>query len=483
MDYDGPTELYIDGQWTEGEAGETLDTIDPSTGQTYATVATAGVPDVERAVASARSATDLKAEWRTLDPTERARSLRAFAGRIESYSDEIALVESRDNGKTLFEAKLDVGMVIDTLYYYAGWADKLEGSQIPVAGERLDYTLREPVGVTGHIVPWNYPFQLAGRSLAPALACGNSVVLKPAEETPLSALYYAKAAEEIGLPPGVLNVVPGEGEVAGDALAGDPRIDHLTFTGSKEVGTQVAAKTAEHVVDCTLELGGKGPQIVLADADLSAAATGIQYGIFMSCGQQCWAGSRVVVHESVHDELVERIVSGAEAIPLGNGIDDDARMGPMISDEHRQSVLEYIERGVEAGATLETGGDIPEDREDGYFIEPTVLTGVSNDMTIAREEIFGPVLSIIEVESETEALEVANDSPYGLMAGVWTSDVSLAHRFARAIECGMVNINETPNTFPQTPFGGVKESGIGREQGTYALDEYTRVKNVNVNFE
>jgi aldehyde dehydrogenase (NAD+) len=482
MSYTGPTNLYIDGEWTEGATDEQIDSIDPATEEVYATVPAAGEEDVHRAVEAAGEAVDHRSEWRTMAPSDRASVLQAFADKIEAWRDDIALVEARDNGKTLFEAKLEHGMVVDTLRYYAGWADKLEGSQIPVEGERLDYTLREPVGVTGHIVPWNYPFQLAGRSLAPALACGNSVVLKPSGQTPLSALYYAKAAEEVGLPDGVFNVVPGRGSVAGDAIVDHPDVDHVTFTGSNEIGKRVGAKTSENVTDVTLELGGKGPQIVFPDADLDAAAQGVQYGIFMNCGQMCWAGSRLVVHEDVHDDVVEMVVEAAESIPLGDGIDDGGQMGPMVSETQREEVLEYIETGKEEGATIATGGEVPENKDAGYFIEPTVFTDVTNDMTIAREEIFGPVLSVIEVSDDEEALEVANDSPYGLMACVWTNDLGRTHRFARDLEYGMVNVNETPNTFPQTPFGGVKESGIGREQGKEAIEEYTRVKNVNVNF-
>jgi len=479
MSYDGPTKLYIDGEWTESASDGVLDSVDPATESVYATVVAAGEEDVDRAVRAASEAVARDSEWRGLDPAERAALLREFAAAVDDWREEIALVEARDNGKTLFEAKIDVDLAVETLYYYAGWADKIEGSQIPLPGERLDYTLREPVGVTGHIVPWNYPFQLAGRSLAPALACGNSVVLKPAEQTPLSALYYARAAEEAGLPPGVLNVVPGYGPVAGDALASHPDLDHLTFTGSTETGRAVAATTAHNLADCTLELGGKGPQLVFPDADLDAAAGGVRYGIFMNAGQMCWAGSRLVVHEDVHDAVVDQIVAAAESIPLGDGIDDEGRMGPLVSEAQRGTVTDYIETGLAEGATLATGGEVP-DRE-GYFVEPTVFTDVTNDMTIAREEIFGPVLSVVAVEDEAEALAVANDSPYGLLAGVWTDSVDRAHRLARDLEYGMVSVNETPNTFPQTPFGGVKESGIGREQGQHALDEYTRVKNVSLN--
>ncbi|WP_049986051.1 aldehyde dehydrogenase family protein [Halobellus rufus] len=481
MPYDGPTALYIDGEWTDSVTDSTLETVDPATEDVYATVACATEADVDRAVEAAEAAAAHDSAWRTAAPSERAATLRSMADEIESMADEIVLVESHDNGKTPFEARLDVDMVIDTFRYYAGWADKLTGETIPVPGDRLDYTLREPLGVTGHIAPWNYPFQLAGRSLAPALACGNTAVLKPSKTTPLSALYYAKAAEAAGLPDGVLNVVPGRGSEAGSALVSNPTVDHVAFTGSTGVGKQIMSEAADSVTGVTLELGGKGPNVVFPDADLDAAAKGVHYGIFMNCGQMCWAGSRLLVHEDVAEEVVDAVVQRAEATPLGSGIDDDGQMGPAVSEDQRQEVLDYVETGIEEGATLETGGSVPEDREQGYFIEPTVFTDVDNEMTIAREEIFGPVLSVIEFSDYEEAVEIANDSPFGLSAGVWTSDLSTAHNMAKRLEYGMVSINEYPQTFPQTPFGGVKESGIGREQGTEAIGEYTQAKNVNVN--
>ena len=481
MNYTGPTALYIDGEWVDSVDGGTIQTVDPATEETYASVACATESDVSAAVAAAETAAEHDSAWRTAAPGDRGAMLGAMADEIESLADEIVLVESHDNGKTPFEARLDVEMVVDTFRYYAGWADKLNGESVPVPGHRLDYTLREPLGVTAHIAPWNYPFQLAGRSLAASLACGNTAVLKPSQTTPLSALYYGVAAEAADLPDGVVNVVPGRGSEAGSALVDHPVVDHVAFTGSTGVGKEIMSAAADNLTGVTLELGGKGPNIVFPDADLDAAAKGVHYGIFMNCGQMCWAGSRLLVHESVHDEVVAAVVDRAEATPLGSGIDDDGRMGPAVSDDHRQEVLEYVRTGIEEGATLETGGSIPDEPEQGYFIEPTVFTDVDNGMTIAREEIFGPVLCVIEFSDFEEAMTIANDSSFGLSAGVWTTDLATAHDAATRLEYGMVSVNEYPQTFPQTPFGGAKESGIGREQGTEAVAEYTQSKTVNIN--
>ncbi|MFB6173677.1 MAG: aldehyde dehydrogenase [Halobacteriales archaeon] len=483
MEYTGPTQLYIDGEWTDAETGETIATEDPATEETYAAVQKGGEADVEAAVAAADRAADRDGEWRSLGPSERGERLRDFADALEERQEEITYVESHDNGKTPFEAGIEVEYAIDGFRYYAGWTDKIQGESIPVPGDRMDYTLREPLGATAHIAPWNYPFQLAGRSLAPALAAGNTAVLKPSSTTPLSALYYAKAAEEAGLPDGVVNVVPGSGSGAGAALAGHPDIEHIAFTGSTGVGKGIMEQAAANVTGVTLELGGKGPNIVFPDADLEAACKGVHYGIFMNAGQMCWAGSRLLVHEDVHDEVVGTVVERAEATPLGSGIDDDGRMGPVVADWHRQDVLDYIETGRAEGATVAAGGGIPEDKDVGYFLEPTVLTDVTNDMTVAREEIFGPVLVVIEFSDREEAIEIANDSPFGLSAGVWTNDLATAHTMAEYLDYGMISVNEYPQTFPQTPFGGYKESGYGREQGTEAIHEYTQAKNVNVNLE
>lgn len=483
MEYSGPTDLYIDGEWREANSGETIVTEDPATEEIYATVQTADASDVDDAVQAAAAAVERGAAWRTVSPDERREYVRAMADAIEEMKDELRMVESHDNGKTPFEAGMEIDMVIDTLRYYAGWTDKIEGSEIPVSDSRLNYTTREPVGVTAHISPWNYPFQLAGRSIVPALATGNSVVLKPSSTTPLSALYYAKAAEEVGLPEGVVNVVPGAGSSAGSALASHQRVDHVTFTGSTDVGKTIQRDAADAVADTTLELGGKGPAIVFPDADLESAAQGVQYGIFMNAGQMCWANSRLLVHEDVHDEMVDQLVSIAERTPLGSGINDDGRMGPVVSEGQKQEILEYIETGRQEGATVATGGGVPEGKDAGHFVEPTVLTDVTNDMTVAREEIFGPVLSVIDIDDEEHALTVANDSPFGLTACVWMNDLTRAHTFADQLDYGMVMVNETPNTWPQTPFGGTKQSGHGRAQGEEAIKTYTEVKNIHINLE
>ncbi|MDR9432140.1 MAG: aldehyde dehydrogenase family protein [Natronomonas sp.] len=481
MHYKGPKGLYIDGEWVESDAGNTFETVDPATETVYATVAEATPEDVDRAVSAAGRAAVRDGEWRSLYPRERSARLHAMADEIEARKEDIVLVESHDNGKTPFEATLDVDMVIDTFRYYAGWTDKIQGETVPVPGDRFNYTVREPLGVTAHVSPWNYPFQLAGRSLAPALACGNTAVLKPSSTTPLSALYYAVAAEAAGLPDGVLNVVPGPGSTVGNALVEHPGIVHVAFTGSTGVGKGVMERAARNVTGVTLELGGKGANLVFPDADLDAAASGVHYGIFMNAGQMCWAGSRLLVHESIHDEFVDRIADRATSTPLGSGIDDDGRMGPLVSESQRAEVLEYIETGKAEGATLVTGGRVPENRETGYFVEPTIFTDVDNNMTIAREEIFGPVLSVIEFVDRAEAIEIANDSPYGLMAGIWTTDLGTAHKAAESLDYGMISVNEYPVTQPQTPFGGFKQSGNGREQGTEAIHEYTQAKNVNIN--
>lgn len=477
-----PQPMLVGGQWTNAQGG-TFDTvIDPARGTPIAQVPRGSRDDVRTAVAASRAAFDDKA-WRTMDPAARGRILHKLAGLTNQHAAELAAIESRNNGKTLKEAMGDVRFAAWTLEYYAGWADKHEGTTIPVMGDRLNYTLRQPVGVTAHIVPWNFPLQLAVRSIAPALATGNTVIAKPASITPLSLLRWARLAQEAGLPPGVLQVVTGPGAELGNALASSPDVDAITLTGSVPTGVEVMKAAANHVTPVTLELGGKGAHIVMPDADLKKAAKGICFGIFMNAGQMCWAGSRVLAHESVHAKLVEAVKAEASTWKIGPGDQDGVRIGSMVSQAQRKSVLGLVEKGVQAGAQLVMGGSAPTDPSlgAGAFVAPTILDHVDSRNVVWREEIFGPVVSVQSFASADDAVKVANDTDFGLLNGVWTNNLGTAHKMARDLESGLVSINEYPVTFPQTPFGGWKKSGIGVEQGKQALDFFTRVKNVNVN--
>jgi aldehyde dehydrogenase (NAD+) len=386
-------------------------------------------------------------------------------------------------GKPLRESRGDIGYVVRTLEYFAGLADKVEGETIPVPGPRLDYTIREPVGVTVHIAPWNYPLLLAIRSVAPALAAGNAVVLKPASLTPLSALAFARLATEAGVPDGILNVVVGNGAEVGEALVEDPRCRSVTFTGSGEVGQRIAELAARHLIPATLELGGKGPVVVFGDADVDRVSKAIGYGIFGNAGQMCWAASRLIVHESLRAPLLERVRAIAEGLKLGPGVEDGVEMGPLVSKEHAERVLGYVEDARSSGGTVVTGGTKVTDGklDAGNFVRPTVLADVPPSSRAIREEIFGPVLAVSSFTDPEEAIRAANDSPYGLLAALWTRDLATAHTVARRLEAGMVVINEAPLTFPQSPFAGVKGSGLGFEQGVRALEPFTRRKNIVVN--
>jgi len=474
--------MFLDGAWVDAEDGKTFATTDPATTEVIATVPAATKGDVDRAMEAAHRAFDDVA-WRRMDPADRGRLLFKVAALLRERTEAIARIESRDQGKTLREAKGDVTFAAWTLEYYAGLADKIEGETIPVPGPRLNYTVREPVGVTVHIVPWNFPFQLALRGIAPALAAGNTVVAKPASYTPLSLLEFARACADAGVPKGVVNVVTGGGRVVGNALAGHARAGSVTLTGSTATGVDVLGAAARNLTPVTLELGGKCPNIVFPDADLDKAAKGAWYGAFMNAGQMCWAGSRLLVHESVHDEVVQRLSKMAEGWKLGPGLEKDTRMGPVVSAEQKAKALEYVDVGKREGAKLAFGGAAPTDAAlaRGHFVAPAAFTGVTQDMRIAREEIFGPVLSILRFSSEEEALRIANDTEFGLYAGVWTKDLARAHRMASVIQAGAVAVNEYPITFPQTPFAGWKQSGIGSEQGLTAIDAYTRRKTVIVN--
>lgn len=475
-------QMLVGSSWAQASGGGVDTVLDPARNQPIAQVPRATRDDVDTAVASARAAFSGK-EWRTMDPAARGRILQKLAALTYANAKELAAIESRNNGKTLKEAMGDVRFAAWTLEYYAGWTDKIEGTTIPVPGDRLGYTLRQPVGVTAHIVPWNFPLQLAVRSIAPALAAGNAVVAKPASLTPLSLLRWARLAQEAGLPAGVLQVITGPGGEIGTALASHRDVDSVTLTGSVATGVQVMQAAAANVTPVTLELGGKGAHIVLADADVKKAAKGICFGIFMNAGQMCWAGSRVLVHESLHAPLVAAIKQEAASWAIGPGDQDGVRIGSMVSPGQRKSVLAMVDKGVQEGGQLVLGGSAPSDPNlaAGAFVAPTILDHVSASNTVWREEVFGPVLAVQPFASTDDALAAANDSEYGLLNGIWTKDLGSAHRLARDLECGMVSVNEYPVTFPQTPFSGWKRSGFGVEQGRQALDFYTRVKNVNVN--
>ncbi|WP_394346146.1 aldehyde dehydrogenase family protein [Halorussus marinus] len=475
IDIDATHDLYVGGEWSPAADGGRFETENPATGEPIAEVASATAADVDRAVAAAR---DAFPAWRDTAPDERGRIVHRIGRLVREHADELAAIESLDQGKPVSQARSDVEGAARYFEYYAGAADKLEGRSVPVGPEQVDFTLREPYGVSAQITPWNFPGNLFARGVAPALVAGNTAVVKPAEQTPLSSLRLAELCAEAGVPDGVVNVVTGFGDPAGAALSGHAGVDTITFTGSVRTGTEIMRQAAGNVTPVTLELGGKNPAIVFPDADLDAAADWIAKGIFTNAGQVCSAADRVLVHESVREDLLDRLVERAESYELGPGR-ADPDMGPLASEAQFEKVRNYVDLGREEGATLAAGGGTP-DRE-GYFVEPTVFTDVEHDMRIAREEIFGPVLSVISVADEAEALQVANDVEYGLVAGVFTSDVTRAHRLAGRLAAGNVYVNKWFGDTNQTPFGGYKQSGIGREKGLEALDSYLQTKNVAVN--
>jgi aldehyde dehydrogenase (NAD+) len=453
---------------------ETLTTHDPATDEPIAEVAVASEADVDRAVRTAREAFPA---WRDTDPERRGRLVGAVADIVREHAAELAALETLDQGKPRSQAESDFEGAARYFDYYAGAADKLDGRSVPVGADQVDFTVREPYGVSAQVTPWNFPGNLFARGVAPALVAGNSVVLKPAPDTPLSTLRLAELCTEAGIPDGVVNVVPGPGEPTGTALTGHPDVDTITFTGSVPTGQAIMRAAAEHVTPVTLELGGKNPAVVCPDADLDSAVEWIETGIFTNAGQVCSAADRAIVHREVYDEFVERIVERAESYTLGPGA-EDPDMGPLVSAAQLDRVSGYVEVGEREGATVATGGS--ELDGPGQFYEPTVLADVEPGMRVAQEEIFGPVLTVIPFTEDAEALEIANGVDYGLVGGVFTSDVTRAMRFARRIEAGNVYVNKWFGDTVQTPFGGYKMSGIGREKGFEALDTYLRTKNVAV---
>ncbi len=471
------TDLFINNEFVPAASGRRFDVVNPATEEVVGAVAEGDAADVDRAVTAARTCFESET-WQKLSARRRGALLTKAADLLAARLGQVAELETIHNGKPLFESKIDVNMSIETLRYYGGWADKLGGETLPVEGPFFVYTLREPVGVVGAIVPWNFPLNLATWKFAPALAAGCTVVLKPASETPLTALAIADVMLEAGLPPGAFNVVTGAGSTAGAALVKHPGVDKIAFTGSTEVGRQVMRDAAGTVKRVSLELGGKSPNVVFADADLNAAVRGAQTGIFYGKGEVCAAGSRLLVERSVKDQVVEQLAERAKRLIPGDPFDKATRLGAVVSKKQQETVLDYIGIGRSEGATLVAGGRPAQVNGKGYYVEATVFDAVTPEMTIAREEIFGPVLAVLAFDDLDEAVHLANRSMYGLAAGIWTRDISKAHRVARAIKAGTVWINTYNIYDPAAPFGGYKQSGFGRDLGRVALDGYTETKTV-----
>src|SRR5579871_1586740 len=481
---DKPRQMLINGRWVNAASGKTFPTYNPATGEVLAQVAEGDREDIERAAKAARQAFE-NGPWRRMTASERGRLIWKLADLLEQHTEEFGYIESLDNGKPLAIAKAaDVPLAVDLLRYMAGWATKIEGNTIPISvpytpgAKYLAYTLREPVGVVGQIIPWNFPLLMAAWKLGPALATGCTVVLKPAEQTPLSALRLGELIMEAGIPDGVVNIVPGYGETAGAALAAHPDVDKVAFTGSTEVGKLIVQAAAGNLKKVSLELGGKSPAIVFPDADMDVAIAGTSSAIFFNMGQCCTAGSRLYVHKNVFDKLMQGVADNAGKIKIGHGLDPETQLGPLVSDEQFKRVTGYLAAGRQQGARVVTGGNRV--GEQGYFVQPTVLTDTNPNMSVIREEIFGPVVCAIPFDDADldRIARTANDTTYGLAASIWTRDLGIAHKLARRIKAGTVWINTHNFGDPALPFGGYKQSGWGREMGYEAIELYTEIKAV-----
>ncbi|MEV8148046.1 aldehyde dehydrogenase [Arthrobacter sp. NPDC080073] len=481
MSTDRSYEHFINGEWVPPSSGDYFESTNPATLDVLYRAARGNEADVARAVSAAAAAFENPA-WRDLSQTKRGHLLRRLGDLVGEHAEDLARMESEDNGKLLREMRAQLAAMPEYYYYYAGLADKIQGDTIPGSSKAmLNYTLREPLGVVGAITPWNSPLTLTTSKLAPALATGNTIVIKPSEYTSATVLRLAALADEAGFPPGVINVITGFGAEAGAALVDDRRLAKISFTGSTATGARIAASTASRFIGSTLELGGKSPNIVFADADVANASMGVVAGIFAAAGQTCIAGSRVFAHKAVYDELLERVANRARSIVIGDPLLDATELGPLAFQDQRDKVANYVDLGVSEGATVFTGGGRPDIGLGGYFFEPTVLTDVDNSMRVVREEIFGPVAAIMPFETEEEVLRLANDTSYGLAAGIWTTNLARAHRMASRLEAGTIWVNTYRTMSPQSPREGFKTSGVGVEHGMESIREYTRLKSVWIN--
>jgi aldehyde dehydrogenase (NAD+) len=479
-----PKKMLIDGKFVEAESGKTFDTYNPADNSVLAKVPEGGKSDVDKAVKAARKAFE-HGPWRKkMSAAQRGQCLSKLADLIEKRIDEFAQLETLDNGKPIKEARyVDIPAVIDTFRYYAGWATKIEGETVNANSNFFTYTLREPVGVVGQIIPWNFPLLMAAWKLGPALACGNTLILKPAEQTPLTALRLAELIHEAGIPEGVVNIVTGLGpNSAGEALSNHIDVDKIAFTGEDKTGREIVKASAGNLKRVSLELGGKAPNIVFKDADIDAAVQGAITGIFFNQGQVCCAGSRLFLEKSIHDEFMSKLNDRVKGLKQGPGLDEKTQIGPQVSKEQQEKVLSYIDIARKEGAKVACGAEqLTGDLAKGYFVKPTIFTGVNNDMRIAQEEVFGPVLAVIPFTSTEEVAEQANKTTYGLSGAVWTSDIKKAHKLASQIKAGTIWVN-CYNVFdPSMPFGGYKMSGYGRELGKHSIELYTNIKSVWVN--